>query len=138
MFRDSRPVRLSMGLSKHHTGMTETMHMLQPSCYLTYKKASKHMPLSAKSSPAWVIVDIAKPCRYVPDQVAARDRTSAQGKKTMCWCLTKPLLVQELKGNIRVFCRVRPLVVHDALTQSAAVDQLLQFPSSGPATHSAR
>lgn len=58
--------------------------------------------------------------------------------KRKCWCLTRPMLVQELKGNIRVFCRVRPLVVHDALTQSAAVDQLLQFPSSGPATHSAR
>ena len=42
------------------------------------------------------------------------------------------MLVQELKGNIRVFCRVRPLVAHDALMQSAAVDQLLQFPSSGP------
>lgn len=39
--------------------------------------------------------------------------------------------ILELKGNIRVFCRVRPLVAHDALTQSAAVDQLLQFPSSG-------
>lgn len=53
-------------------------------------------------------------------------------KKTNYWCLTKPMLVQELKGNIRVFCRVRPLVAHDALAQSAAVDQLLQFPSSGP------
>ncbi len=39
--------------------------------------------------------------------------------------------LQELKGNIRVFCRVRPLVAHDALAQTAAVDQLLQFPSSG-------
>ena len=39
--------------------------------------------------------------------------------------------MQELKGNIRVFCRVRPLVGSDALTPSTAVDQLLQFPSSG-------
>lgn len=38
---------------------------------------------------------------------------------------------QELKGNIRVFCRVRPLVGSDALTQPTAVDQLVQFPSSG-------
>ena len=45
--------------------------------------------------------------------------------------LNMDLLLQELKGNIRVFCRVRPLVAHDALTQTAAVDQLLQFPSSG-------
>ena len=67
-----------------------------------------------------------------------QDREMRRGKKTKCWYLTKPMLVQELKGNIRVFCRVRPLVAHDALTQSAAVDQLLQFPSSGAATHSAR
>lgn len=39
--------------------------------------------------------------------------------------------LQELKGNIRVFCRVRPLVGSDALTQTTAVDQLIQFPSSG-------
>ena len=39
--------------------------------------------------------------------------------------------VQELKGNIRVFCRVRPLLDSDALTQTTAVDQLIQFPSSG-------
>ena len=40
--------------------------------------------------------------------------------------------LQELKGNIRVFCRVRPLVGSDAVSQTAAVDQLMQFPSSGP------
>ncbi|KAL3149974.1 hypothetical protein ABBQ38_013330 [Trebouxia sp. C0009 RCD-2024] len=39
--------------------------------------------------------------------------------------------ILELKGNIRVFCRVRPLVGSDALTHTAAVDQLVQFPSSG-------
>lgn len=49
--------------------------------------------------------------------------------------LTMVLLLQELKGNIRVFCRVRPLVAHDALAQTAAVDQLLQFPSSGGVSH---
>ena len=43
--------------------------------------------------------------------------------------------LQELKGNIRVFCRVRPLVGSDALTQTAAVDHLIQFPSSGVPLH---
>lgn len=39
--------------------------------------------------------------------------------------------ILELKGNIRVFCRVRPVLGSDALAQSPALDQLLQFPSSG-------
>ncbi len=37
------------------------------------------------------------------------------------------LAVQELKGNIRVFCRVRPLLESDA----AAGPTALQYPNSG-------
>lgn len=48
--------------------------------------------------------------------------------KPQCWSV---LCLQELKGNIRVFCRVRPLIGADALSQTTAVDQLIQFPSSG-------
>lgn len=43
--------------------------------------------------------------------------------------------LQELKGNIRVFCRVRPLLGSDALTQTTAADHLIQFPSSGVPLH---
>ena len=43
-------------------------------------------------------------------------------------------LLQELKGNIRVFCRVRPELAGDAAS-SALAEPLMQFPSSGAAAY---
>ena len=38
--------------------------------------------------------------------------------------------MQELKGNIRVFCRVRPELAADGAS-AATAEPLMQFPSSG-------
>ena len=42
---------------------------------------------------------------------------------------------QELKGNIRVFCRVRPELAGDG-PSDATPEPLMQFPSSGTAGNS--
>ena len=38
---------------------------------------------------------------------------------------------QELKGNIRVFCRVRPLTLDNPMTETVDGKPLIQFPTSG-------
>lgn len=43
------------------------------------------------------------------------------------YIITNKLLLQELKGNIRVFCRVRPLLPDD----SHGADPAVAFPTSG-------
>ena len=55
-----------------------------------------------------------------------------------------PAIFQELKGNIRVFCRVRPELAGDG-PSGATPEPLMQFPSSGtagshicPAPHNAQ
>lgn len=43
--------------------------------------------------------------------------------------------VQDLKGNIRVFCRVRPLAVDNLATEAVGNRPLIQFPPTAGTTH---
>ena len=50
-----------------------------------------------------------------------------ESSSSIMWLVLKCLLLQELKGNIRVFCRVRPLLPEDGVGTEATV---IAYPTS--------
>ncbi|TKY71576.1 Kinesin-1 protein [Spatholobus suberectus] len=99
----------------------DQINMLQQQL-ITEKEKIKMADLSA-SETRTVFEDQKRIIRELQEQVAEKDFQVIEGEK-----LRKKLhnTILELKGNIRVFCRVRPLLPHDV----PGTDMVVSYPTS--------